>query len=199
MQMMFSRRALLGGSLAAMAAGSAQAMDAPATAIQNFCARLVAAMREAAGQSIQARYARLAPAMSSTFDFGTMTRLAVGPAYGSASGGQQAAMRQAFEKFMGAYYANRIDGYSGEKFEVEPQAESRGGQKVVKTRLVKPGGGSTQIDYLMSGSRIIDIYLDGTISEVSSRRSEFASILASGGPDALVKALREKSASLLGG
>ena len=199
MQMMFSRRALVGGSLAAMVTGSARAMDAPASAIQNFCARLVAAMREAAGQSIQARYARLAPAMASAFDFGTMTRLAVGPAYGSASGGQQAAMRQAFEIFMGAYYANRIDGYSGEKFEVEPQAESRGGQKVVKTRLVKPGGGSTQIDYLMSGSRIIDIYLDGTISEVSSRRSEFASILASGGPDALVKALRDKSASLLGG
>ena len=199
MQMTFSRRAILASSLALMATGSARAMDAPASAIQNFCARLVVAMREAAGQSIQARYARLAPAMASAFDFGTMTRLAVGPAYGSASGGQQAAMRQAFEKFMGAYYANRIDGYSGEKFEVEPQAESRGGQKVVKTRLVKPGGGSTQIDYLMSGSRIIDIYLDGTISEVSSRRSEFASILASGGPDALVKALRDKSASLLGG
>jgi phospholipid transport system substrate-binding protein len=69
---------------------------------------------------------------------------------------------------------------------------------VIKTKLVRPGGGSTEIDYLMRGTKVIDIYLDGSISEVASRRGEFASIMASGGPDALVKALRDKATTLLG-
>ena len=114
------------------------------------------------------------------------------PGLQSASGAQQAAIRQAFQKFLGAFYANRIDGYSSEKFQVDPVVENRGGQRVVKTTLVRPGGGSTRIDYLVNGSRVIDIYLDGSISEVASRRGEFSSIIASGGPDALVKALRDK-------
>lgn len=199
----FSRRGLIGTLAASVAAATigtpSFAADPAVTAIQNYYTRLVSAMREASSMPIQARYQRLAPILAGAFDFGTMTRLSVGPAFGSASGSQQAAMRQAFEKFTGAYYANRIDGYSGEQFQVDPVAEPRGGQKIVKTKLVRPGGGSTQINYLMSGSRVIDIYLDGTVSEVASRRGEFASIMSSGGPDALIQALREKTARLLGG
>lgn len=201
----FSRRAFVGASLASfgaaiVGAAPAFAADPAVTAIQNYYTRLVSTMREASSLSVQARYQRLAPILASAFDFGTMTRLSVGPAFSQASGSQQAAMRQAFERFTGAYYANRIDGYSGEKFEVDPVPESRGGQKIVKTKLVRPGGGgSNVINYLMSGSRVIDIYLDGSVSEVASRRGEFASIIASGGPQALVQALQDKSAKLLGG
>ena len=41
--------------------------------------------------------------------------------------------------------------------------------------------------------------LSGTISELATRRSEFASILKSGGPDALVKTLRDRGEKLLAG
>ncbi len=199
-----SRRHFGGLCLAALAAAfsssrAAAAADPAVSSMEKYCSRLVATMQAASSLSVQARYQRLAPVMAEAFDFATMTRLSVGPAFGAASGAQQAAIRQAFEKFLGAYYANRIDGYSGEHFEVDPSVEDRGGQRVVKTKLVRPGGGSTRIDYLMRGSRVIDIYLDGSISEVASRRGEFSSIIASGGPDALVKALHDKSAQLLGG
>ena len=204
MKTVISRRGFVGSCVAALGASAlgstpASAADPAVTAIQNYYTRLVATMREASSLSVQARYQRLAPILASAFDFGTMTRLSVGPAFGQASGGQQAAMRQAFERFTGAYYANRIDGYSGERFEVDPVAESRGGQKIVKTKLVRPGGGSNVINYLMSGSRVIDIYLDGSVSEVASRRGEFSSIIASGGPQALVQALQDKTQKLLGG
>jgi len=188
-------------SLAAalLGAGPAAAADPAVASIERWYARLVSTMQEASSLSVQARYARLAPVLAEAFDFATMTRLSVGPAFNQASGAQQAAIRQAFQKFIGAFYANRIDGYSSEKFQVDPVVENRGGQRVVKTTLVRPGGGSTRIDYLMNGSRVIDIYLDGSISEVASRRGEFSSIIASGGPDALVKSLRDKTAELLGG
>ena len=204
MKSQFTRRDFAGlglGLVAATAAGSgpARAADPAVGTIEKYYARLIATMQAASSLSVQARYQKLAPVLGEAFDFPTMTRLSVGPAFNSATPAQQAEIRQAFEKFIGAFYANRIDGYSSEKFEVQPNVEVRGGQRVVKTTLVRPTGGSTRIDYLMNGNRVIDIYLDGAISEVASRRGEFSSIIASGGPDALVKALREKTAQLLGG
>jgi phospholipid transport system substrate-binding protein len=47
---------------------------------------------------------------------------------------------------------------------------------------------------------VIDVYFNGTVSDLATRRDEFASILAGGGgADALVKALRERTDALLGG
>ena len=203
MKSLVSRRHFTGICLTVVmaAAGSrpASAADAAVSTIEKYYARLIATMQAASSLSVQARYQKLAPVLGEAFDFPTMTRLSVGPAFNSATPAQQAEIRQAFEKFIGAFYANRIDGYSSEKFEVQPNVEVRGGQRVVKTTLVRPSGGSTRIDYLMNGNRVIDIYLDGAISEVASRRGEFSSIIASGGPEGLVKALRDKSAQLLGG
>jgi len=57
-----------------------------------------------------------------------------------------------------------------------------------------------QINYLVRGGRVIDVYLNGTISDLATRRDEFQSILAGGGgADALVKTLRERTESLLAG
>ena len=45
---------------------------------------------------------------------------------------------------------------------------------------------------------IADIYLDGAISEVATRRSEFAAILKSRGIDGLIAALNRKADTLTG-
>jgi phospholipid transport system substrate-binding protein len=45
---------------------------------------------------------------------------------------------------------------------------------------------------------ISDIYLDGAISEVATRRSEFAAILRTDGVDGLIAALNRKADMLTG-
>ena len=45
---------------------------------------------------------------------------------------------------------------------------------------------------------VSDIYLDGAISEVATRRSEFAAILTTDGIDGLIAALNRKADSLTG-
>jgi phospholipid transport system substrate-binding protein len=47
--------------------------------------------------------------------------------------------------------------------------------------------------------RVVDVYLDGTISELASRRAEFTPILKSGGPNALIASLRKQGDRLLSG
>jgi phospholipid transport system substrate-binding protein len=44
---------------------------------------------------------------------------------------------------------------------------------------------------------IADIYLDGAISEVATRRSEFSAILTNEGVDGLVAALNRKTDALI--
>ena len=102
-----------------------------------------------------------------------------------------------------ATYANRFDGFSGERFEVLQTADQPNGDKIVKTRIVQSDGEAVQLNYLMRNTggawKIIDVYLNGTISELASRRAEFGSILKSGGPNALVSALTKQGDKLLAG
>ena len=179
----------------------AEAESAAARRIETYYQQLMPTLRAAGQLSVGERDRRFTPAITSAFDIGTMTRLATGPAWSKFSGAQQAAVRDAFARFLVADYAHQVTDYSGESFVVDPQtsAEARGGGEIVKTKLLQPGGRTVQINYLVRGGRIIDVYLNGTVSDLATRRDEFASILSGGGgADALVKTLRERTASLLG-
>jgi phospholipid transport system substrate-binding protein len=179
----------------------AQSLSPAAKRIQAYYQQLLPTIQQAGRLSVRDRDRRFTPAISSAFDLATMTRLAVGPSWSSFSGAQQAAVREAFTRFIIADYASQVSDYSGESFVVEPQTsgESRGGGEIVKTKLVQAGGRTVTINYLVRGGRVVDVYLYGTISDLAARRDEFASIIASGGADALIKRLHEKTASLLGG
>jgi len=158
--------------------------------------QLMPTLQQAGRLSVREREQRFTPAITSAFDFATMTRLATGPAWSSFSGAQQAAVREAFTRFLIADYASEVTDVSGESFVVDPQTspESRGGDEIVRTKPLQPSGRTVQINYLVRGGRVIDVYLNGTVSDLATRRDEFASILAGGGgADALVRKLRERT------
>jgi phospholipid transport system substrate-binding protein len=180
----------------------AQSANPAARHIESYYQQLLPTLKLASQLSVRERDQRFGPAISSTFDFATMTRLATGPAWSSFSSAQQAAVREAFRNFLIADYASEVSDYSGQSFVVDPQTspEARGGGEIVKSKLLQPGGRTVTINYLVRGGRVVDVYLNGTVSDLATRRDEFASILAGGGgADALVKTLRERTATLLGG
>ena len=178
----------------------AQTPSAAAAHIQTYYQEMMPTIQQAGRLSVRERDRRFAPAITAAFDLATMTRLAVGPAWKSFSAEQQAAVQDAFVRFIVADYASQISNYSGERFVVDPQTspESRGGGEIVKTRLLQPGGRTVNINYLVRRGRVIDVYLNGTISDLATRRDEFASIIASGGADGLIKRLQDRTQSLLG-
>ena len=182
--------------------GSLAESSSPAARhIEAYYQQLMPTLQAAGSLSVRERDQRFGPAITSAFDIGTMTRLATGPAWSSFSGAQQAAVREAFGRFLVADYAHQVSDYSGESFVVDPQTspEARGGGEIVKTQLLQPGGRTVQINYLVRGGRVIDVYLNGTVSDLATRRDEFASILAGGGgADALVKTLRATDRDVVG-
>lgn len=196
----FSRRHILALGLAALVVPSVQPSISKAAdgvaAIKDYYKELIGLMRQARGLSVKERYARLSPIIMNAFDLGAMARSAVGAGW-STLGGDQGRVQSAFSRFLIASYAKRIGEFSGEHFDVDEKFETRGNLNIVKTRLSRAGGSPTRIDYVMRGSKVIDIYFNGTVSEVATRRSEFAPILASGGSKALVAALEQRGTSLL--
>jgi phospholipid transport system substrate-binding protein len=209
-QVRVSRRWVLNASLVVVAsiglvplAANAAPIGSAADRIGALYGTLIAIMQQANQLGVQGRFNQLAPVLGDTYDVPSMTRTAVGQSWGALNPAQQAGIIEAFKRMMIANYANRFDGYSGERFEILQTIDRAPADKLVKTRLVQSNGKAVALDYLMRNSggqwKVVDVYLDGTISELASRRAEFSAILKSSGPDALIDSLRRQGDKLLAG
>src|SRR5262249_5596923 len=98
------------------ATAPAQAPSAAVTKIENYYQQLMPTIQQAARLSVRERDKRFAPVITAVFDIPTMARLAVGPPWKTFSPEQQAAVREAFARFIVADYASQIKDYSGESF-----------------------------------------------------------------------------------
>lgn len=199
-----TKRSLVAGAmglLVAVLAGLpavAQKADPAQARLEGFYAALLDSMKQAKTLGVKGRYDKLAPVVTATFDVPAMTKGAVGTAWDSIPAPQQAAMTDAMARMMIATYASRFDDFTGEKLEVTGLAD-QGADKLVKTRIVQSNGKTVPINYLVRGGKVVDIHLDGTISELAGRRAEFGSILKSGGADALIASLKAKGDKLMAG
>ncbi|MDE1146977.1 MAG: ABC transporter substrate-binding protein [Azospirillaceae bacterium] len=188
---------------AAQDAASPEAGDPAVARIKGFYDVLLSCMKNAKQLGVKGRAEKLAPAVKDTFDMGTMTRLAVGPGWAKFSPEQQQAAIDAFTEVTVATYANQFDGYNGETFDVAPAPKARGADKIVETKLTPKDQPAVPLNYLMRGAggdaRVVDVYLNGTISQLATRRSEFTSVVAQSGPDGLAQSLKKQAQQLLSG
>jgi phospholipid transport system substrate-binding protein len=151
------------------------------------------------GQS--GRFTQLAPVIRRSFDIGSMTRLSVGPSWTGLSDAQRQQASESFGRYISAIYADRFDSYAGQRLEVTAEQPAPTGV-MVKSQIIKANGEPVKVDYMMRRNGeswlISDIYLDSAISEVATRRSEFAAIIKSEGIDGLIAALNRKADILTG-
>jgi phospholipid transport system substrate-binding protein len=183
-----------------MAAG-ADPGAAPGASVQRFYDDLLAVMRDAKRLGFDGRYSRLAPTVERAFDLPLMTRIAIGPGWAQIPADQQQRLTQAFSRYTISVYANRFDDYGGERFEVDLQGAATANGVVVKSRLVKSNGEKVALNYLLHQDaagvwKIIDVYLSGTVSELATRRSEFASVLQRAGAEGLLREIEQRTAAL---
>src|SRR5258707_3400610 len=167
--------------------------------VQALYSTLLSTMQSGPSLGARGRYARIAPVVRQVFDIPFMTCLALGPEWASLNPTQQQQVTQAFESYVAAIYAERFDKYSGERLQVTGEKASAGGT-IITSQIVKSNGEPVNVNYLVrqnGGSwQIADVYLDGTISELATRRSEFASILRTQGFNGLIAMLNNKAATL---
>jgi phospholipid transport system substrate-binding protein len=181
---------------------SAKAIAANALdTVQGFYDTLLTTMRHGNELGRNGRFIRLQPVIRNIFDVSFMARMAVGSGWNNLSSVQQQRLIEAFERYIAAIYADRFDTYSGEQLQVLGEQRSDVGT-VVMTRIVDSNGEPENLNYLMrsNGSiwQIADLFLNGTISELAVRRSEFASIRQRHGVDGLIAELNRKADLLVG-
>ncbi len=195
MSAVFAGVAVLAASSAVLAASS----DPAAARIDSFDQALLEVLKDGPALGPKGRYQKLAPTIRASFDLPLMTQFAVGPSWTSMSDADHQALISAFGRLSTASYARNFDKFNGEKFEVDPDVTTRGPDKIVKSRLIS-GGRTVQLTYRMRQSggawKIVDVYFDA-ISQLTTRRSDFAAPLAAGGAKGLVAHLNTAADKLL--
>ena len=181
----------------------AAASDPAAHKIENFYATLVDTMKRGSSLGMKGRYQALAPAVDATFDIPTMIKFVVGPSWSSMSESDHKQLTEAFRRMTIADYANNFDSYDGERFDVDPNVQTKGGDVFVQTNLIPKADKPIPFIYRMRNSggdwKAIDIYLNGYVDQLTTKRSDFASTLSSGGAPALVKKLNGLADTALAG
>ena len=146
------------------------------------------------GQS--GRFTQLDPVIRRSFDLASMARLSVGPSWAGLSEARRQQVTESFGRYISAIYADRFYSYAGQELLVTGEQPNAVGV-TVRSEIIKANGESVKVDYMMRRNGdvwlISDIYLDGVISEVATRRSEFAAILKNDGIDGLIAALNRKA------
>jgi phospholipid transport system substrate-binding protein len=207
----FARFALV--LLAALAAVSASAQPVapsgtaapaaakPTAAIDALHASLLDVMKNAEALGYAGREQKLRTVIPKYFDVDEMARQSLGgQQWKAASDDAKRRYLDTFERFMVANYAGRFDGFSGQSFETLGEVPGPRDTVIVKSRLLDPTDKNVDLNYRMhqvgGDWKVIDVYLDGSVSELALRRSEFVSIVKRQNLDALLVALDAKIAKL---
>lgn len=186
---------------------AAQAPETPNTAaaqtIEGLHVDLLSVMKDAEGLGYAGREQKLAKSVPNHFDVEFMARKSLGRYWSRADEADRARYLETFERFMVANYAGRFDGYSGQSFVIDGQKPADLGTVLVQTHLVNPGDDNVELKYRLRPVdekwKIIDVFLDGTVSELALRYSEFVSIVKRENLAALIAALDERIAKLARG
>jgi len=132
------------------------------------------------------------------FDFPTMSRLVLARNWQRFSKPQQTQFMDEFKRYLAVNYGNRIERYDQQKVEIVAERKEPRGDVTIQS--VVHGGefeGAT-VDYRLRESNgrwlVIDVIVEG-ISLVSNFRDQFKEVLARGGPEELLQALRAKNAA----
>ncbi len=182
------------------AAGS----GAPSKVVDTLHDNLISVMKDSKTLGYDGRFEQLEPVISELFDIPFMAAKSVGRYWKSVDEEDRSRLLTKFGQFTVANYAGRFNDYSGQSFETFKEEASRHGTVMVFSRLDKGDGETIQLNYRLrpdgnDGWKIIDVLLNGTVSELALRRSEYSSLIQREGFAALMTALNERIDNLAGG
>jgi phospholipid transport system substrate-binding protein len=172
----------------------------PTETIEAFHAGLLEIMKHAKQLGIQGRIDQLTPLMSRTFDLEFMASKTVGRHWRKLSDEDKIRWVETFKEFTCTNYAGRFTGFTGEEFVTTGAEDAASETRVVLTKIVIPDEDDVQLNYRLIQRdgvwRVIDVFLNGSVSELALRRSEYSSTLKRDGFASLVRSVEDKIADL---
>ncbi len=202
-----SRRRILGLALGAVvlpaASRGATGVAEIVRPIEALDAAILSIWRAGAAVPFPDRYRQVEAAVTAALDLAGIIEASVGPRWARLRAEDRAALLAAFVRFTIASYVAGFARYAGQTFEIDPEPAVSGAYRLVQTRILRPGAGTTRLDYLMhpvpDGWKAADVLLAGTISRVSVQRSDFRALLDDASAARLIDSLRRRTTDLSGG
>jgi phospholipid transport system substrate-binding protein len=175
---------------------SAATMDpSPTQVVERLHQELLTVMKQAEALGYAGRYQHLEPVVEDCYDLTYIARFAVGRYWKTFSDLQKENYLNAFRQMSIAIYANRFNGYSGERFETGSEMPQRKGRVLVKSVLVKATSEKIELNYLLHRKQnrwmIINVIAQG-VSDLSLKRADYTSILKKETIDTLIDKIHSK-------
>lgn len=184
--------------LSSVAALSEEAADLSAarTPVVAFYLELTDTMKNAESLGLEGRRKKLAPAIEQAYDIPLMAAKVLGRHWRGLSDEDKGRWVETFRRITVSTYAERFDGWSGEELLVLEATVGARDTRIVYTKIGRPNADAVEIHYRMKERqgrwRIMDVYLNGTISELALRRSEYSGVIKADGLAALIERLEAK-------
>jgi len=167
----------------------------PATVVQDLQSALLELMQNSTDLGYTGRRDRIAPVVERSFDLPFITRKSAGRHWKQLSELDRVRVQDALSRLSVATYAARFNSYNGERFEVLSEEAGVQNTQLIRTRLVTPER-TVRLDYRLHSSngswQIIDVIVDGSVSELALRRSQYSAVIKRDGIDGLLAKLEEK-------
>jgi len=168
---------LVAVALLAPRGATAAERSGPEAVVAHLQAALIGAMQAAPNLTPAQRRARLAPVIRDTHDLPFIAHFALGRIWKRLSTADRDRFVAAFSEMSIATYADRFDGYSGERFRILSSRDAERGGEEVRTVLVESDGSTVSLDYLLRRRdgrwRIINVIAEG-VSNLALKRAEYA-------------------------
>lgn len=168
--------------------------------VESLHASLVEIMMNAKQLGYDGRSEALAPILGETFDLEFMAKKSIGRSWKKLGEKEQTLWVETFQRLTCANYAGRFHDHSGQSFETREVTAASHDTMMVQTTLLNPAGDDVKLNYRLvetkTGWRIIDVYLDGTVSELALRRAEYSAVLKRDGFDKLIADVDRRVAEL---
>ena len=166
----------------------------PSAVIRETADAVVAVLNDGALDTAQRRK-RIEDIAYERFDFDTISRLVLGRNWKALSPAQQEEFLREFRALLSESYGRRIDRYEQEEVKIVGERAEQRGDVTVQTKIVGGQANDLQVDYRLRQKEgvwlVIDVVVEGA-SLLSNYRSQFAEVWSQGGPETLLKRMRER-------
>lgn len=138
--------------------------------------------------------------IQNTYRVDKMLSLIIGKKWGNLSNQKKTQMVNIFTEYISKNYIRRFRTINNPVFTTSEVKDVGKNYKMVRTYLIL-GNEKVSINYLLSDIngywRIFDVLLAGSVSEIATKKSEFASFITGNNVEPLIEAITKKNSTLL--
>ncbi len=136
-----------------------------------------------------ARRAGFEHLIDANFDLPLITKLVIGRYWRRADDNQREVFARVFREHILNVYVSQLGAYNNEKVVIKQIVARNNGDTIVFTEIERGADPALRLDWLVrstdNGHRIIDVAAEG-VSMMTTKRSEFTSVIARDGLDGLI-------------